>query len=75
MKRFLVLLVIALAAIVPAVVFRFSGWRPNPVLDMAVFERSTVLERSKLTAVPVPNRLYSFSPVPLELAPPERPAL
>lgn len=37
MKRFLVLLGIALAAIVPAAVFRFSGWRPNPVLDTAVF--------------------------------------
>lgn len=37
MKRFLVLLAIALAAVVPAAVLRFSGWRPNPVVDMAVF--------------------------------------
>lgn len=37
MKRFLLLLGIALAAIVPAVIFRYSGFRPNPVLDTAVF--------------------------------------
>lgn len=37
MKRFLLLLGMALAAIVPAAVFRFSGFRPNPVLDTAVF--------------------------------------
>lgn len=37
MKRFLFLLGIALAAIVPAAIFRFSGFRPNPVLDTAVF--------------------------------------
>lgn len=37
MRRFFFLLSIALMAIVPAVIFRFSGWRPNPVLDMAVF--------------------------------------
>ena len=37
MKRFLTLLAIALIGIAPAIVFRLSGWRPNPVLDMAVF--------------------------------------
>lgn len=37
MKRFLLLLGIAMAAIVPAAIFRFSGFRPNPVLDTAVF--------------------------------------
>lgn len=37
MKRFRVLVAIAVTAIVPAAVFRFSGWRPNPVLDTAVF--------------------------------------
>lgn len=37
MKRFLLLLGMALAAIVPAAVFRFSGFRPNPVLNTAVF--------------------------------------
>ena len=37
MKRFLLLLGIALVAIVPAAIFRFSGFRPNPVLDTAVF--------------------------------------
>lgn len=37
MKRFLVLLAIAIAAILPALVFRLGGWRPNPVLDTAVF--------------------------------------
>ncbi|MDO8767546.1 MAG: sodium:proton exchanger [Burkholderiaceae bacterium] len=31
------LLAIALIGIAPAIVFRLSGWRPNPVLDMAVF--------------------------------------
>lgn len=35
MKRFLTLLAIALIGIAPAIVFRLSGWRPNPVL--AVF--------------------------------------
>jgi cation:H+ antiporter len=37
MKRFLILLGIAVASIVPAVIFRFSGFRPNPVLDTAIF--------------------------------------
>lgn len=37
MKRFLLLLGIALVAILPAAIFRFSGFRPNPVLDTAVF--------------------------------------
>lgn len=37
MRKFLVLLAIAIAAIVPAAVFRISGWRPNAVLDTAVF--------------------------------------
>ncbi len=37
MKRFLFLLAIALAAIVPAAVFRLGGFRPNPLLDTAVF--------------------------------------
>ena len=37
MKKFLVLLAIAVAAIVPAAVLRVSGWRPNAVFDTAVF--------------------------------------
>ena len=37
MKRFLVFLAAALAAVVPAAIFRLSGWRPHPVVDTAVF--------------------------------------
>jgi cation:H+ antiporter len=37
MKRFLSLLAVALAAVVPAALFRLLGWRPNPVVDTAVF--------------------------------------
>jgi len=37
MQRFLFFLALAVAAIVPAAVFRLSGWRPDPVLDTAVF--------------------------------------
>ena len=37
MRKFLVLLAIAIAAIVPAAIFRISGWRPNAVVDTAVF--------------------------------------
>lgn len=37
MKRFLLLLAVALAAIVPAAVFRLVGWRPNPLVDTLVF--------------------------------------
>lgn len=37
MKRFMVLVGIALIAIAPAMVLRIMGWRPNPLLDAAVF--------------------------------------
>lgn len=37
MNRFLMLLGVAVAAIFPAAIFRFGGWRPNPVVDTAVF--------------------------------------
>lgn len=37
MKRFLLVVAIALAAIVPAIVFRITGWRAQPVLDVVVF--------------------------------------
>ena len=37
MKRFLILLAVVLTAIVPAAVLRFSGWRPGPLVDTAVF--------------------------------------
>lgn len=37
MKKFLLLLSLAVMAIVPAAVFRITGWRPNPVVDTAVF--------------------------------------
>lgn len=37
MNRFLTFLAIALVGIAPAIAFRLSGWRPNPVLDMTVF--------------------------------------
>lgn len=37
MKRFLVLLAVAIGAILPAVIFRLEGWRPSPLLDSAVF--------------------------------------
>ena len=41
----------------------------------SLLERSTFFECPKLTEVPVPSRLYSLRWMPLELAPPERPAL
>jgi len=37
MKRFLVFVAIAVLAVMPAVVFRITGWRPSPLLDTAVF--------------------------------------
>jgi len=37
MKRFLVLVAIAVLAVTPAVLFRTFGWRPGPLLDTAVF--------------------------------------
>ena len=37
MNRFLMLLGLAVAAILPAAVFRFGGLRPDPVLDTVVF--------------------------------------
>lgn len=37
MKRFLFFVCIALAAVLPAVVLRLTGWRPGPVVDTAVF--------------------------------------
>ena len=37
MNKFLLLVGIAMLAIVPAVVFRVSGWRSNPLIDTAVF--------------------------------------
>lgn len=37
MRRFLVLVSIALSATAPAMVFRLLGWRPNALLDSAVF--------------------------------------
>lgn len=37
MKQFLLLLGLAVAAVVPALAFRFLGWRPNPLVDIAVF--------------------------------------
>lgn len=37
MKRFLMLVAIAVLATVPALILRVMGWRPNPVLDSAVF--------------------------------------
>ncbi|NUZ08407.1 sodium:proton exchanger [Piscinibacter koreensis] len=37
MRRFLMFLAIAVAAIIPAVVLRLSGWRPGPVIDTAIF--------------------------------------
>lgn len=37
MRRFLILVAIALLATIPAVLFRFIGLRPSPVLDAGVF--------------------------------------
>lgn len=37
MRRFIVLLGFALAATAPAIFFRVMGWRPNALLDSAVF--------------------------------------
>lgn len=37
MTRFLQLLSVALFAVVPAAIFRVTGWRPNAVADTAVF--------------------------------------
>ncbi|OWY31946.1 sodium:proton exchanger [Herbaspirillum aquaticum] len=37
MKRFMAFVAIAVLAILPAVVFRMTGWRPSPLLDTAVF--------------------------------------
>ena len=37
MKKFLIYLLIALLAVVPALVMRFSGLNPNPLIDAAAF--------------------------------------
>ena len=37
MRRFLILVALALAAVVPALVLRATGWRPSPILDAAAF--------------------------------------
>ena len=37
MKRFLTLVAIAVLATAPALILRAAGWRPNPVVDAAVF--------------------------------------
>lgn len=37
MKRFLSLVAIALLAALPAIIFRLTGLRPNPILDAAIF--------------------------------------
>lgn len=37
MKRFLSLVAIALLAALPAIIFRITGLRPNPILDAAIF--------------------------------------
>lgn len=37
MRRFLLLLVIAVLAVLPAIYFRTTGWRPGPLIDAAVF--------------------------------------
>ena len=37
MKRFSLFVLLALAAMAPAFVFRVTGWRPNPLIDTAIF--------------------------------------
>jgi cation:H+ antiporter len=37
MRQFLILLALAVAATIPAIVLRIEGWRPNPILDAALF--------------------------------------
>ena len=37
MKRFLILLAIAVLGTLPAILFRLTGLRPSPILDAAVF--------------------------------------
>lgn len=37
MRRFLILVAIAMLATVPAILFRLIGLRPSPILDAGVF--------------------------------------
>lgn len=37
MQQFLTVLALAVAATIPAIVLRIEGWRPNPLLDAALF--------------------------------------
>ena len=37
MKRFLMLVAVAVAATLPAVILRFGGWRLSPFVDVAAF--------------------------------------
>ena len=37
MKRFLILVAVAVMATLPALLLRATGWRPSPVLDAAAF--------------------------------------
>lgn len=37
MKRFLLFVAVAVGAMLPAIIFRFTEWRPNPLVDTAVF--------------------------------------
>ncbi|MES2290096.1 MAG: sodium:proton exchanger [Pseudomonadota bacterium] len=37
MRQFLTLLVLAVAATIPALLLRIEGWRPDPILDAALF--------------------------------------
>ena len=37
MRRFLILVAVAVAATLPALLLRITGWRPSPVLDAAAF--------------------------------------
>ncbi|MBE7182790.1 MAG: sodium:proton exchanger [Methylobacterium mesophilicum] len=37
MKRFILLVAIAFVATIPALILRYSGWYPDPLLDTAVF--------------------------------------
>ena len=49
MRRFLILVAVALAATLPALLLRATGWRPSPLLDAAAFGSAILAARFLLS--------------------------